>query len=174
MIKAHVSYTEEHFRALSRSLRRKDRKSETFWRIVRALIVILVATEMIYVNAKGIELAPRSKLTLLLLGAVAVFDVGLEVYLLTVPRRAAGRQRRTGSAIDFTFGSEGMKAESGDESMSFPWETLLRAEHSGRYFIIFRTEKTAFMIGDADITEGTPDGLEQLLRERLGERFKKY
>ena len=173
MVKAYVNYTKGHFDALFGALMRRNRKSDIFWGIVMALCVILVAAAIIYVKVNGIELTPKAKGRLLIFGAAFAFYAGSEIVLLTIPRRAARKQRRSGRTIDFVIGADGIDTESDGEKYSFTWERTHSAERSGGYFVIFKNQKSAFMISDSDITEGTADELDALFAEKLGERYKR-
>lgn len=175
MVKAHVSYTQAHFDALVLSIRRRSRKSDIMYGIILLLSVIVCAASAVRVVLHNIPMTLKMRVAFFVIAVCVVLYIGGGLYIrIIIPRRAAKKQGRRGSVILFTIDGGGVKAESSGETYCFDWKHTLRAEHSGAFFVVYRTEKTVFMIGDADITEGTPDGLEQLLRENLGERFKKY
>ncbi|MBQ3138748.1 MAG: YcxB family protein [Ruminococcus sp.] len=59
-----------------------------------------------------------------------------------------------------------------DEQLNFTYDKLDKARETKGYFLLYPQKNSAYIIGKHEITEGTPDDLRNLLKSKLGKKFK--
>ena len=59
-----------------------------------------------------------------------------------------------------------------EEYLKFTYDKLDKVRETKKYFIFYPQRYSVFIIGKHEITEGTPEELRNLLKSKLGKKFK--
>ncbi|MBQ8961086.1 MAG: YcxB family protein [Ruminococcus sp.] len=177
MIKAEVKYTEDHYRQLAKC----RNKILLYICTATAGVNVLLFLGLVFLSKFTKEGAPKdladSAVPLIILIAFIVLDY-LYMYVIA-PKRAAKTERKKfgDEKVCFTFTEEKMtarhKGADFSDSMELSYDKLDKAVETDGYFLLYLRASTAFIIGRGEITEGSPDQLRALLKNKFGTRYKK-
>lgn len=81
------------------------------------------------------------------------------------------------TAIDFSFGENCFTINGSGEAYNSHQEIdygkLLKAVEKNEWFMLYITSVSVYVINKSEITEGTPDELRELLKRKLGNKFRR-
>lgn len=170
MIKAEVRFTEKHFNVLMKT-RKTSWVTYLCGFFIFALLAMLVVSNIYEGGFSFDSIKP------LIIWAVIVGVILWLKYLASPKRQLKNYQKNFPNAANtYCFDEEKFSLSSVSDVSSgtseYVYESIESAEETNGFFKIKIKGVGIMIIGSEEITEGTPEVLRELLKNKLGSKFK--
>lgn len=171
MIRAEISYTKEHFAALS------DKKSKMSPIQVFGLVFFAAAATLVCILSLANGKKPDVVSVVMAVVLWAAFALYCWLRYISSPERLYKIYCRDfpDAKIKVAFDDDGfiLKSVSAvSETENLSMYSAISGAYERNDFFVMNLSGGAVIIGHSEITEGTPDDLRALLTARLGDKFR--
>lgn len=170
MIKAEVRFTEKHFNVLMKT--RKTSWVTYFCGFFMFAILAMLVASNIYAGGFGWDSVKP-----LIIWVVILMVILWLKYMVSPKKQFMNYQKNFPNAANtYCFGEEKFSMNSVSDVSSgiseYVYESIESAEETNGFFKIKIKGVGIMIIGSEEITEGTPEELRELLKNKLGSKFK--
>ncbi len=176
MIRAKVVYTPEHLKQHYLSLYKVFTIACS---IVVVLCVILVILSSLVFKMINEPLPPEQVKRLIFIISSSIFLIFLNIWLYFIQPHIFIKNHRKkygDSPMLYEFDENEMRASCKgadfNENVAITYDKLDKVRETPKCFLLFPEKNLAYVIGKHEITEGTADDLRNLLKSKLGKKFK--
>lgn len=178
MVKARVVYTMEHMKQLRRLriLTYIFMGGCTLW-VLFNFVLILGIPLLCFVTKVPLPDGFWGYMILVTVLSLGVILLDIWVFYLEMWVGLKKRKKKYGdSPVFYEIDENGVKVESHgegfSENVSFAYDKLDKAIETKKYFLLCPRRNAAYIIGKHEITEGSVKALSELLRLKMGNKFK--
>ncbi len=176
MIRAKVVYTPEHMKHFYFSL------YKTFTIICLIVVIVClflnIASSLIFEKIN--ESTPPEQIRnsiFMNLGSIFLIFLNIWLYFIQPHIFVKNHRRKYGdSPMLYEFDKNEMRGSytgvDFNENVAITYDKLAKVRETKKCFLLFPEKNLAYVIGKHEIAEGTPDDLRNLLKSKLGKKFK--
>ncbi len=106
----------------------------------------------------------------------AIFACITAFYLLVIPRLQYGNLHKMKDCVNhYVFNGDSLKVETKYEGYNggevIQYNMLWSVKETGRYFFIYSTKATVYIVDKSTVTNGTPEDIRRTLEPILGKKY---
>ncbi len=176
MIRAKVVYTPEHMKQFYFSL---YKTFTIICLIVVILCLILDISSSLFYKSIDKPMPHEQVRRSIFIISCSIFLIFLNIWLYFIQPHifVKNHRRKYGdSPMLYEFDKNEMRASHAgtdfNENVAITYDKLDKVRETKKCFLLFPEKNLAYVIGKHEITEGTPDDLRNLLKSKLGKKFK--